>query len=327
MHMKIVILEGKSVGEDMVFTPFHKLGEVTVYPETTPEQMPERVADADILVANKLSMCEETIGCAKNLKLICVTATGINNLDGEYLRARGIQARNVAGYSTDAVAQHTFALLFYIWQKLNFYDHLVKSGEYARSSSFSVFPEKVFELSGKTWGIIGMGAIGQKVASIASAFGCRVICYSASGQTYDFAEMEGGDRYRQVDFDTLLAESDVLSIHAPLNQYTENLMNLDAFRKMKKEAVLINVARGAIVNQEDLYTALTEDLIGGAGLDVLKEEPMAADNPLAKIQDSSKLIITPHMAWAPVETRFRCVDEVAKNIEAFLRGEDRNRVY
>ena len=147
-----------------------------------------------------------------------------------------------------------------------------------------------------------------------------MICYSASGNHYD-------TEYEQVDFDTLLAESDVLSIHAPLNQYTENLMNLDAFKKMKDTAVLVNVARGPIVNQEDLYTALTENMIAGAALDVLKVEPMAEDNPLVKIQDSRKLIITPHMAWAPVETRFRCVNEVVENMKAFMRGEDRNRVY
>ncbi|MDO4308525.1 MAG: NAD(P)-dependent oxidoreductase [Eubacteriales bacterium] len=321
--MKIVILEGKSVGEDMVFAPFYNLGEVTIYPKTGPEEMPERIKDADIIVANKLPMCEQTLSGAEHLKLVCLTATGTNNLDGEYLKLRGIQARNVAGYSTDAVAQHTFALLFYLWEKLRFYDDFVKSGEYGSGNSFSCFPERFLELKGKTWGIIGMGAIGQRVAEIASVFGCRIICYSASGSKYDFQEKGWG----QVDFDTLLKESDILSIHAPLNCYTENLMNLDAFRRMKKEAVLINVARGPIVNQEDLYTALTENLIAAAGLDVLKVEPLTEDNPLGRIKDSRKLLITPHMGWAPVETRTRCLEEVVKNIEAFLRGEDRNRVY
>lgn len=320
--MKIVILEGKSVGEDMVFTPFDSLGEVTIYPKTSPEEMPERIKDADIIVANKLPMNEQTLGQAEHLKLVCLTATGTNNLDVPYLKSRSIQARNVAGYSTDAVAQHTFALLFYLWEKLRFYDDFVKSGDYTRGNSFSCFPERFFELQGKTWGIIGMGAIGQRVAEIASVFGCRILCYSASGTSYDF-EDKG---YKQVDFDTLLKESDVLSIHAPLNPHTENLMNLDAFRRMKKEAVLINVARGPIVNQEDLYTALTENMIAAAGLDVLKVEPLAEDNPLGKIKDSRKLLITPHMAWAPVETRTRCLGEVVKNIEAFLNGEDRNRV-
>ncbi len=320
--MNIVILEGKSVGEDMVFTPFHNLGEVTIYPATLPEEMPERIKDADIIVANKLPMCEKTLDGAKHLKLICLTATGTNNLDKDYLRSRGIQARNVAGYSTDAVAQHTIALLLYLWEKLRFYDDFVKSGEYTRGTSFSCFPERFLELRGKTWGIIGMGAIGQKVAEIATVFGCRVICYSASGSEYHFEEKG----WEQVGFDTLLGQADILSIHAPLNSHTENLLNLEAFRKMKKEAVLINVARGPIVNQEALYTALTQNLIAAAGLDVLKTEPLEETNPLGKIKDSRKLIITPHMAWAPVETRTRCLFEVVKNIEAFLRGEERNCV-
>ncbi len=320
--MKIVLLEAKNLGEDMVFTPFLPLGEVKIYPSTTPEEMPDRVRDADIVVANKLPMCEETLKDAKNLKLVCLTATGINNLDGEYLKKRGIHACNVAGYSTNAVAQHTFAMLFYIWEKLRFYDDYVKSGEYTKSGGFSYFTEPFYELCGKTWGIIGMGAIGRKVADIAEAFGCKVICYSASGGTYTLTENR-----RQVDFDTLLKESDILSIHAPLNEKTQGLMDLKAFSRMKKTAVLINVARGPIVDQDALYRALTEEMIAGAGLDVLEKEPMAEDNPLIRIQDSKKLLITPHMAWAPVETRFRCRDEVIRNIEAFLAGEDRNRVY
>lgn len=307
------------MGEDMVFTPFQNLGEVVIYPKTSAKEMPARVEDADIIVANKLPMDEETLAGARNLKLICVTATGINNLDREYLKKRGIAACNVPAYSTNAVAQHTFALLFYVWEKLSYYDAYVKSGEYARAGAFSCFPEKFYELAGKTWGIIGLGAIGRKVAQIAEAFDCRVICYSASGRRYD-------SPYEQVDFDTILRESDILSIHAPLNEYTENLIDLDALRKMKKTAVLVNVARGPIVEQEALYTALTENWIAGAALDVLKAEPMAMDNPLGKIQDSRRLIITPHMAWAPVETRFRCVNEVVKNIEAFLQGKERNRV-
>ena len=317
--MKIVILEADSLGEDMVFTPFHKLGDVVIYPATLAEDMPERVADADVIIANKVPICEKTIGEAKNLKLVCVTATGINNLDLDYLRSRGIAAYNVAGYSTSAVAQHTFALLFYVMEKLNYYDRYVKSGEYARGSTFSHFGKSFYELDQKTWGIIGLGAIGRKVAEIASVFGCNVICYSASGSKYD-------SPYEQVDFDELLSRSDILSVHAPLNAYTENLMTLDAFKKMKKSSIFINVARGAIVNEADLYTALSEDIIAGAALDVVCKEPMDPENPLLKIQDSNKLIITPHIAWAAKETRFRVVDEVAKNIEGFFNGETKNRV-
>ena len=318
--MKLVILEAESLGEDMVFTPFHRFGEVVIYPSTTAEQAPERVEDADVIVANKVPICEKTIGQAKNLKLVCLTATGINNLDGEYLKKKGIAAYNVAGYSTNGVAQHTFALLFYVLEKLNYYDRYVKSGEYARGKCFSHFGQSFCELDGKTWGIIGLGAIGRRVAEIATVFGCHVICYSASGGKYD-------SPYEQVEFDELLRRSDFLSIHAPLNAHTENLMTADVFEKMKRSAILINVARGPIVNEEDLYHALTEGKIAGAALDVLSKEPMDPENPLLKIQDSNKLIITPHIAWAARETRFRVVDEVVKNIQRFQAGDGTNRVY
>ena len=318
--MKIVILEADSLGEDMVFTPFDKFGEVVIYPASTAEEVPERVVDADVIVANKVPICEKTLGGCKNLKLVCLTATGINNLDGDYLKSHGIPAYNVAGYSTNGVAQHTFALLFYVLEKLDYYDNYVKSGAYANGACFSHFGQSFCELDGKTWGIIGLGAIGRRVAEIAQAFGCHVICYSASGSKYD-------SPYEQVGFDEILEKSDFLSIHAPLNKYTENLMTLDAFKKMKKSAILINVARGPIVNEQDLYTALTEGEIAGAALDVLAKEPMDPANPLLKIQDSNKLIITPHIAWAAKETRFRVVDEVVKNIERFQRGETKNRVY
>ena len=318
--MKIVILEADSLGQDMVFTPFEQLGEVVIYHTTTVDEMEEKTKDADVIVANKVPICEATIGKAQNLKLVCLTATGFNNLDGDYLKKSGIAAYNVAGYSTNGVAQHTFALLFYVLEKLNYYDNYVKSGEYARGACFSHFGQDFYELDGKTWGIIGLGAIGHKVAQIAQAFGCKIICYSASGKKYDSG-------YEQVSMDELLSRSDILSVHAPLNQYTENLMTLEKFRRMKKSAIFLNLARGAIVNEADLYTALTEDYIAGAGLDVLCKEPMDPKNPLLKIQDSKKLIITPHIAWAAKETRFRVVDEVVKNIQRFQRGDSTNRVY
>lgn len=318
--MKIVILEADSLGQDMVFTPFEALGEVVIYRSTTADEMEEKTKDADVIVANKVPICESTIGKAQNLKLVCLTATGFNNLDGDYLKKRGIAAYNVAGYSTNGVAQHTFALLFYILEKLNYYDNYVKCGEYARGTCFSHFGQNFFELDGKTWGIIGLGAIGNRVAQIAKAFGCHIICYSASGKKYN-------TEYEQVSLDELLSRSDILSVHAPLNGYTENLMTLEKFRKMKKSAIFLNLARGAIVNEPDLYTALTEGSIAGAGLDVLCKEPMDPENPLLKIQDSNKLIITPHIAWAAKETRFRVVDEVVKNIQRFQRDDRTNRVY
>lgn len=317
--MRIVILERNSVGTDVSVDSISKYGEITVYRNTTAEDVAERVKEADIIIANKAPLNETTLKNAQKVKLICEFATGYDNVDLAYCKSRGIKVANVVNYSTDAVAQHTFALCLYILEKLHHYDAYVKSGEYASQDRFSNFDIPYTELAGKTWGIIGMGNIGRKVAEIAKAFGCHVIFYSVTGKS-------SCTEYEQVDFDTLLRESDVLSLHCPLSDITRNLINLDALKKMKKTAILINVARGPVVNDEDLYTALTENYILGAGLDVTGTEPMKDSNPLSKIKDSNRLIITPHMAWASIEARERCVSETCKNIEAFLKGENRNIV-
>ena len=317
--MKISILERDSLGIDVDMSEIDKLGEVTVYPATTVENAVEHIGDADIIIANKLPLNAETLKGAVNLKFVAQTATGTNNVDFAYTNSKGIKVANVPSYSTDSVAQHTFALLLYLVEKMRFFDDYVKNGTYSRSNCFSCLDMIYPEIAGKTWGIIGMGAIGQKVAQIATVFGCKVICYSASGRTYDMS-------YEQVDFDTLLANSDILSVHAPLNEYTKGLMNYDAFCKMKPSAYFINVGRGPIVVEEDLARALEEEQIRAAGLDVLCVEPMPIDNPLLKFKDSSKIIITPHVAWATSEARQRCVDVVTENIKAFLRGEEKNVV-
>lgn len=318
-QMRIVILERNSVGIDVSVDSISKYGEITVYRNTTAEDVAERVKEADIIIANKAPLNETTLKNAQKVKLICEFATGYDNVDLAYCKSRGIKVANVVNYSTDAVAQHTFALCLYILEKLHHYDAYVKSGEYASQDRFSNFDIPYTELAGKTWGIIGMGNIGRKVAEIAKAFGCHVIFYSVTGKS-------SCTEYEQVDFDTLLRESDVLSLHCPLSDITRNLINLDALKKMKKTAILINVARGPVVNDEDLYTALMENYILGAGLDVTGTEPMKDSNPLSKIKDSNRLIITPHMAWASIEARERCVSETCKNIEAFLKGENRNIV-
>ena len=317
--MRIVILERNSVGTDVSVDSISKYGEITVYRNTTAEDVAERVKEADIIIANKAPLNETTLKNAQKVKLICEFATGYDNVDLAYCKSRGIKVANVVNYSTDAVAQHTFALCLYILEKLHHYDAYVKSGEYASQDRFSNFDIPYTELAGKTWGIIGMGNIGRKVAEIAKAFGCHVIFYSVTGKS-------SCTEYEQVDFDTLLRESDFLSLHCPLSDITRNLINLDALKKMKKTAILINVARGPVVNDEDLYTALMENYILGAGLDVTGTEPMKDSNPLSKIKDSNRLIITPHMAWASIEARERCVSETCKNIEAFLKGENRNIV-
>ena len=318
-RMKIVILEANSLGADVDLSAFEKLGEVVVYGQSNMQDTPEKIKDADIIVVNKVPMNEQTLAGAENLKMIALTATGYNIVDKAYTDSRKIAVANVSGYSTDSVAQHTFALALYLVNQLAYYDRYVKSGEYVKSDIFSHFDKKIFELAGKTWGIVGLGAIGRKVAEIAKSFGCRVIYYSTSGKNHN-------TEYTSVDLDTLLSTSDMISLHAPLNAATENFMNLEKFEKMKSTAILINVARGPVVNEKDLVTALKEGMIAGAGLDVISVEPMKSDNPLLEIQDSGKLIVTPHIAWATGEARQRVADETYLNIEAFLKGEKRNLI-
>ena len=317
--MNIVVLDRDTVGSDVNFDGLNAFGKVTIYGKSDYEEICERIADADIVVTNKCRLNEETLAKADKLKLICLTATGYNNVQTEYTSQKGIAVANVAGYSTNSVVQHTFAMLFYIWEKLAYYDSYVKTGEYTKCPNFCHMDQKFHELEGKTYGIIGLGAIGKGVAKIAEAFGCKVIYYSTSGQN-------NYSKYEQVSFDELLSRSDIVSVHAPLNERTEGLMNMEAFKKMKPSAVLINAGRGPIVVEDDLVQALEENIIAGAALDVISVEPMEVDCPLMKIKDSKKLLVTPHIAWATVEARQRVVDEVCLNIQAFLDGEERNRV-
>ena len=317
--MKIVVLERNSVGTDIP-VDYSTLGEVTYYPNTvTVEEVRERIADADIVVSNKAPMRKESLQDAPNVKLICEFATGYDNVDIAYCKERGIKVANVVDYSTDMVAQHTFTLALTLLQKLPHYDNYVKSGVYSAQDRFSNFDIPFYELAGKTWGIVGMGNIGRKVAQIATAFGCKVIFHSITGKSTCTA-------YPQVDKETLLKESDFLSLHCPLSDLSRNFIGTEELKKMKKSAVLINVARGPVVNNKDLYEALKVGEIMAAGLDVIEKEPLELTNPLSELKDSNQIIITPHLAWASVEARTRCVDETAENIRAFIRGENRNVV-
>lgn len=313
--MKIVFLDAKTLGEDLDFSGFDKIGEVVKYGFSSKEEARERTRDADVVIVNKVVIDETTIGEAEHLKLVCVTATGTNNLDKDYLAARGIEWRNVAGYSTETVAQHTFAMLFYLLEKLHYYDTYVKTEKYVNDVMFTHFAKAFHELSGKTWGIIGLGAIGRRVADIAAMFGCRVIYYSTSGKNNQSG-------YERVDFDTLLTESDVVSVHAPLDDNTMGLMNAEAFAKMKRTAIFLNLGRGPIVVEKDLAEALNSHEIEAAGLDVLAEEPMSPENPLRMIKDSERLIITPHIAWASLEARTRLIAVVEGQIKDFFVGRD-----
>ena len=317
--MKLVVLERNTVGTDIDVSSFEQFGEVTYYRNTVKENVEEHIGDADIIIANKAPINEETIQNCPNVKLVCEFATGYDNVDLAYCKKRGIVVTNVKDYCTSSVAQHTFAMALFLFEKLHYYDEYVKSGAYGAQDRFSNFDRRFCELEGKTWGIIGLGNIGRKVANIAKAFGCNVIYYSVTGKN-------SCKEYERVDFDTLLKESDVLSIHCPLSDLTRNLIDKEALCKMKSSALLINVARGAVVNNSDLAWAICENVIAGAGLDVLEQEPIKESNPLSKIMDSERLIITPHMAWGSVEARTRIVDEACLNISAFLKGEKRNVV-
>lgn len=306
---KIVFLDAKSIGDDIDLSGFSELGEVVLYDFTREEEVPERVKDADVIIVNKVQINEKTIGAAEHVKMVCVTATGTNNLDKEYLERQGIIWHNVAGYSTESVAQHTFAMLFYLYEKLRYYDDYVKQEHYVSDVMFTHFEKRFHQLAGRTWGIIGLGNIGRRVADIAQAFGCQVIYYSTSGRNHNSA-------YKEVDFDTLLQESDIVSIHAPLDENTQGLIDAAAFDRMKRDAVLLNVGRGPIIVEKDLADALERGKLTAAGLDVLCEEPMSPENPLRKIKDSERLLITPHIAWASVEARNSLMQTILEQVRS-----------
>ncbi|HEV09009.1 MAG: D-2-hydroxyacid dehydrogenase [Sulfurihydrogenibium sp.] len=318
--MKLAILDAATLGEDVNLDIFKDFGYLEIYPITaTKEETIERVKDKNIIITNKVVIDKDVMDNAPNLKLICVAATGYNNIDINYAKQKGIAVTNVAGYSTNSVVQHTFAMLFYLLESLRYYDDYVKSGEYSKSPIFTHIGRPFWEISGKTWGIIGLGTIGKKVAQVAESFGCDVIYYSTSGKNLS-------QSYPHKALDELLSVSDIVSIHAPLNENTKNLITYDKIKLMKKTAILLNLGRGGIVNEKDLAKAIDEGLIAAAGLDVLEKEPISPDNPLLSIKNKDRLLITPHIAWTSLEARQTLVKEIYLNIEAFIRGKQRNRV-
>ncbi|EDP73843.1 D-2-hydroxyacid dehydrogenase [Hydrogenivirga sp. 128-5-R1-1] len=317
--MKIVFLDAKTVGNDIDLSIFNQFGDFVSYETTPPDKTIERVKDADIIITNKVVIDKNVINNAKKLKLICEAATGYNNIDINYAKEKGVQVRNVAGYSTESVVQHTFAMLFYLLEHLKYYDEYVKSGKYAKSDIFTHIGKPFWKINGKTWGIIGLGTIGRRVAQVAESFGAKVIYYSTSG-------VERKENYKKVSLEELLKTSDIVSIHAPLNEKTRGLIKYNQLKLMKKTAILLNLGRGGIVNENDLARALDENLIAGAGLDVLEKEPINEDNPLLKIKNSEKLFITPHIAWTSIEARKKLIQEIAENISTFLKGIDKNRI-
>ena len=310
--MKLVFLDTKTVGpvpNDRILDQF---GEVTYYPATLPDQTWERMREADIVITSKVVLDEYKILNAEKLKLICVAATGTNNIDKAAALRRGIPVMNVSDYSSNSVAQGTFALLLYLLNKVSYFDQYVKDGSYARSDMFTHFGKTFWELTGKRFGIIGLGNIGKQVARIAEGFGTEVVYYSTSGRNND-------QPYLQLNLETFLRTCDVISIHAPLNESTNNLINYERLKQMKPTAILLNAGRGGIVNEADLTRALNENLIAAAGMDVFSKEPILPENPLLQVRDKEKIVLTPHVTWASIESRTLLMEKIKENIESFIK--------
>lgn len=315
---KIVILDGKTLG-DISLEKLNEFGEVKYYDTTDISEVKERVREANIILTNKVVLNRENLSDANNLEFIAEVATGFNNIDIEYAKEKGIGVANVAGYSTNAVVQHTFAAALALLDEVTYYDNYVKSGEYSKSGLFTCLDKPYYEIEGKTWGIIGLGNIGRRVAKIAEAFGAKVVYYSTTGNN-------SNNEFNRVSFDELLNNSDIISIHAPLSKNTLGLINYEALCKMKTSAILVNMGRGPIVIEEDLARAIDEGKINGAALDVFEVEPIKINSALLTMKNKDRIILSPHIAWASVEARERLFNEVIENIRAFYNGKVRNRV-
>lgn len=315
--MKIAVLDAGTLGEDLSLEPLLRLGEVVRYDATAPNEMAERVSDADVIVVNKVRCNAQTLLAAKKLKLICLAATGFDNVDVPYCREKGIAVCNVVGYSTDSVAQLTLSMVLSLATNLSSYRDYVATGKYTESGRANAVAPVFHELCGKTWGIFGYGNIGKKVAKIAEAIGCRVLVCKRTPSDED---------YPVVSFETLCRESDVLTLHSPLSEQTRGILSHERLAEMKPNAIVVNVARGAVLDEKALAEAILAGKIAGFGCDVYTTEPFNKDHPYNALLSLPNVILTPHMAWGAYESRARCLDEIAENIAAFFRGELRSRV-
>lgn len=307
--MKIVFLDTLTLGNDIDLTPFEKFGEVIKYQTTTPNETLQRVQNSDIVITNKV-VIDRYIMDNSNIKLICVTATGTNNIDMEYAKEKGIEVKNAIGYSTSSVAQVTISLVLEFVQKLNYYKKYVKENLWEKSPIFTHIDVPFYELENKNWGIIGLGNIGEKVANIAKSFGCNVSYYSTSG-------MNNNTNYNNISLEELLKTSDIITIHCGLNNMTSNLLNKTNLNLLKDNAILINVGRGGIINEDDLVDIFNKKPLY-IGLDVVEKEPIQTNSILKTILNNERVIITPHIAWASVEARNRLIIQTIKNIENFV---------
>ena len=318
--MKIVVLDAMTLGSDISLKPITDLGDTVIYDNIANENIQDALKDADVCVTNKKILNEKNLSACNNLKLICLTATGFNNVDIEYCKKRNIKVRNVPGYCKESVCQHTFALLLSLMESVTYYDNFVKDGSYTKSGLANHIGKPFGEIHGKTWGILGMGGIGREVGKVATAFGANVIYAPISGKSRN-------EEFQEVSLDTLLETSDIISIHSPLNSKTENLINKNTISKMKPNALVVNVGRGAIVNSRDLAEAVDNGVIAGAAIDVYKEEPPCNCDPLMNVKHPERFVFSPHIAWASTEARERCVRVVGENIEALINNRGNNDVW
>ena len=309
--MKIVFLDTKTYGEVFEKSALEKLGQTETYAITDASETLARCQDATIIITNKVVIDSNVIDGCPSLKLICVAATGTNNVDVEYAITKGIQVKNITNYSTNSVAQLTFGLILQLINQTAYYDQYVKLGSYATNDNFTHLGRPYSEIAGKRFGIIGLGNIGRKVATIATAFGAEVVYHSLSGNSRQ-------EPYQQVSLKELLQTSDIVNIHSPLTSESKNLINWTTLSLMKPTALLFNAGRGGIVVEADLAKALDENIIAGAGLDVFEKEPIEASNPLLSITNNHKLVLSPHIAWASIESRTLALQKIYKNIEDFI---------
>lgn len=304
--MKIVFLDAGTMGTSSL-APIESQGELVAWPNSTPEESVARVSDCDVLIVNKIKVNDRLLDAAPRLRLVCEAGTGINNIDVDACERRGVLVRNVAGYSTDSVVQETFMHILNLLGNGAYFDEVVKSGAYSRSGLFTDYSRPFIEMAGKTLGVIGLGAIGSKVARIGTAFGMKVVYYSTSGTSHS-------TEYPSVPLERLMRESDVISVHAPYNERTAGLVGEKELRMMKPKAIIVNMGRGGIVVEDALAKVIDEGVIGGAGLDVYSVEPIPADHSLLHTRHPERLSLTPHVAWASIEARERLIQSIADNI-------------
>jgi glycerate dehydrogenase len=314
--MNIVILDYKTLGDDLDLSGAEKFGKVIKYPTSTQDEAKERVREADVIIVNKVKMTEDVVKSAPNLKLICETATGYDNIDLSYCQSRGIKVANTPAYSTSCVAQVTVSMALSLMTHLNEYRSFVHNGSYQKSISANMLEPIYHEVEGLTWGIIGFGNIGRKVALVAEALGCKILVNKRTSVS-DF---------QCVDLETILKKSDIISIHCPLSNETRGMIGKEQLEMMKKSAIIINVARGAIWDEYAVANAILDGTIGGMACDVFSQEPLPKEHPFNKILDKENVILTPHMAWGSFESRTRCFNTVLSNIEAYLDGREQNLV-